>query len=40
VYDWFTVDARYYDTDVASECLVGTIKYCDARFVVAIKRTF
>lgn len=40
VYDWFTVDARYYDTDVASECLVGTIKYCDARLVVAIKRTF
>jgi uncharacterized protein (TIGR02001 family) len=40
VYNWFDVDARYYDTDVSSNCLVGTVKYCDARFVVAIKRTF
>jgi uncharacterized protein (TIGR02001 family) len=40
VYDWFDVDARYYDTDVNNNCLVGTIQYCDARFVVKVSRAF
>ena len=45
VYNWFDVDARYYDTDVSSNCPLTisptvTHQLCDARFVVAIKRTF
>jgi uncharacterized protein (TIGR02001 family) len=44
VYDWFDVDARYYDTDVASNCPItvgtSTHKLCDARFVVKVSRTF
>ena len=37
VYDWFDVDARFYNTDIQS-CGSGSV--CDSRFVVAIKRTF
>jgi uncharacterized protein (TIGR02001 family) len=40
VYDWFDLDARYYDTDVANNCQVGTKQYCDARFVVKVSRAF
>jgi len=36
VYDWFDIDARYIDTDVAGGC--GGI--CDSRFVVKISRAF
>lgn len=36
VYDWFDLDARYYDTDYEAVC--GTL--CDARFVVTISKSF
>ncbi|MCC6913415.1 MAG: hypothetical protein IT566_06910 [Rhodospirillaceae bacterium] len=36
VYDWFNLDARYYDTDAKAIC--GT--HCDSRFVAKISRTF
>lgn len=36
VYDWFSADARYYDSDNAAVC--GTI--CDARFVFKISKVF
>jgi uncharacterized protein (TIGR02001 family) len=36
VYDWFNLDARYYDTDI-SGCGPRT---CESRFVVKVSRTF
>lgn len=36
VYDWFDLDARYYDTDYETVC--GT--FCDGRFVVSVSRSF
>ena len=36
VYDWFNVDARYFDSDYEAVC--GT--HCDARVVVKISRAF
>lgn len=36
VYDWFALDARYFDSDNTLVC--GTL--CDARFVVKLSRSF
>jgi uncharacterized protein (TIGR02001 family) len=36
VYDWFNLDARYFDSDNEDVC--GT--HCDSRFVVMVSRTF
>lgn len=35
VYDWFSLDARYYDTDVKA-----CTNVCDSRFVVSISKSF
>lgn len=38
--DWFTVDARYYDTNIAGACPLAGKKTCGAKGVVSISRSF
>ncbi len=41
VNNWFYVDVRYYDTDIAGSCLVASGKHwCDSKAVVTISRSF
>lgn len=41
VNNWFTVDVRYYDTDIAGNCPApGGKQWCGPRAVVAISRSF
>ena len=40
VNNWFTVDARYYDTNTKGGCVVVGKKTCDAKAVFSISRSF
>ena len=40
VNNWFTVDARYYDTNIVGDCILVGKKTCGAKGVVTISRSF
>ena len=40
VNNWFTVDARYYDTNIVGDCVIVGKKTCGAKAVVTISRSF
>ena len=40
VNNWFSIDARYYDTNVKGGCVTVGKKTCDAKAVVTLSRSF